>query len=106
LLGEVYLTLARRGSFILIGGQLLSTLISVLGAILVARFLGSTSYGQIAIALVPVSIASILSDLGINSALIKYSVLSTEKKRLLPAAKLTEYYGAETIAFKAQKIDL
>jgi len=31
----------------------------------------------------------------------------TEKKRVLPAAKkLTEYYGAKTIAFKAQKIDL
>jgi len=39
---------------------------------LVARFLGSTSYGQVTIAMIPVSIAALFGDLGVTSALIKY----------------------------------
>lgn len=56
-----------------------------------ARFLGSTNYGQIAIALVPVSIATLFSDLGVKSALIKFiSQYRHEKKNSeLPALVYT-----------------
>ena len=53
-------------------GQISSTLITAIAIIIVARFLGSTNYGQIAIAMVPISIAGLFIDLGINGALIKY----------------------------------
>lgn len=53
-------------------GQVSSTLITAIAIIIVARFLGSTSYGQVTIAMVPISIAGLFIDLGINGALIKY----------------------------------
>ena len=49
-----------------------STFITALGIILVARFLGSSSYGNITLALIPISIASLFGDLGVNAGLIKY----------------------------------
>ncbi|MBQ04089.1 hypothetical protein CL673_05180 [Candidatus Bathyarchaeota archaeon] len=53
-------------------GQISSTLITAISIIIVARFLGSTNYGQITIAMIPISIAELFIDLGINGALIKY----------------------------------
>jgi len=53
-------------------GQVSSTLITAIAIIIVARFLGSTNYGQVTIAMVPISIAGLFIDLGINGALIKY----------------------------------
>lgn len=53
-------------------GRITSTLIAAIGTILVARFLGSTSYGQVTVAMIPVSIAALFRDLGVTSALIKY----------------------------------
>lgn len=53
-------------------GQISSTLITAIAIIIVARFLGSTNYGQITIAMIPISIAGLFIDLGINGALIKY----------------------------------
>jgi O-antigen/teichoic acid export membrane protein len=53
-------------------GQASSTLINAIAIIIVARFLGSTNYGQVAIAMVPISIAGLLIDLGINGALVNY----------------------------------
>lgn len=53
-------------------GQISSTLITATAIIIVARFLGSTNYGQITIAMIPISIAGLFIDLGINGALIKY----------------------------------
>ena len=64
--------LSARGSLILLLGQIISTLVAALGSIIVARLLGSTSYGQVAVAMIPASIAALFRDLGITSALIKY----------------------------------
>ena len=72
---------SARGSFILLLGRIISTLFAALGAILVARFLGSTSYGQVTVAMVPVSIAALFWDVGVTSALIKYiAQYHSEKK--------------------------
>ena len=49
-----------------------STLITAIATIIVARFLGSTSYGQVTIAMIPISFASMFTNLGINNGLTKY----------------------------------
>ena len=55
-------------------GQMASTAISALGAILVARLLGSTSFGVIAIAMIPVNIALMTLNNGISQAMINHIV--------------------------------
>ena len=45
---------SAKGSMILIMGQMVATLISAIGTIIIARVLGSTSYGIVAIAQVHV----------------------------------------------------
>ena len=62
-----------RGSLILLIGQVSSTLITAMAIIIVARILGSTSYGQVTIAMIPISLASMFTNLGVNSGLIKYT---------------------------------
>jgi len=63
---------STRGSLILLLGKIVSTLVAALGMILVARFLGATSYGLLTVAMIPVSIAALFRDLGVTSALIRY----------------------------------
>jgi len=63
---------SARGSLILLVGQAASTLAQALGIILIARALGATSFGVVSVAYIPVSIAHILLNTGVNSALIKY----------------------------------
>jgi O-antigen/teichoic acid export membrane protein len=65
---------SAKGSLILIVGQMISTAISAIGAIIVARILGSTSFGLIAIATIPVNITLLLIHNGVSSALINYMV--------------------------------
>lgn len=63
---------SARGSLILIVGQLVSTLITALGTIIVARFLGSTKFGIIFIANIPISIALLFVNNGVSQALMKF----------------------------------
>jgi O-antigen/teichoic acid export membrane protein len=63
-----------KGSAILIIGQMASTAISALGSIIVARLLGSTSYGLIAIATIPINIALMSLNNGIRPAIINHIV--------------------------------
>lgn len=65
---------SAKGSLVLIIGQMISTAISAIGAIIVARILGSNSFGLIAIANIPVSIALMLINNGVSNALINYMV--------------------------------
>ena len=71
---------AAKGSAILIIGQMASTAISALGAILVARLLGSTSFGVIAIATIPVNIALMTLNNGIRPAIINHIVENRIKR--------------------------
>jgi len=61
-----------KGSFLLLLGQLASTLLSALSVIIVANFLGSYSLGEVTIVMVPVNIVILLNDFGVNNALIKF----------------------------------
>jgi len=56
----------------LVIGQIASTLIYAAGSILVARFLGSTTYGEMTIAMIPISIANLFGNPGIKGGLIRY----------------------------------
>ena len=67
---------SAKGSVILIIGQMASTLVSAIGAILIARILGSTSYGVISIANIPVSISMMLINNGVSNAIINYLVVA------------------------------
>jgi O-antigen/teichoic acid export membrane protein len=58
-----------KGSTILMIGQIASTAISAIGSIIVARILGSTSFGIISIALIPNSFAMMLINNGVTSAI-------------------------------------
>jgi O-antigen/teichoic acid export membrane protein len=61
-----------RGSLILLVGQVSSTLILAIGMMLVARFLGPTSFGSLNKAQSVVQIAVLVMNLGVQQAMIKY----------------------------------
>jgi len=61
-----------RGSLILMLGQVSSTLILAIGMLLVARFLGSVSYGSFTKAQSIVQIAVLLVNLGVQQAMVRY----------------------------------
>jgi O-antigen/teichoic acid export membrane protein len=63
---------AARGSMTLMIGRFFSTFISTIGSIIVARFLGSQSYGLMSIALIPYYIAILFVQNGTRSAMIRY----------------------------------
>jgi len=56
-------------------GQIASTIISALTIIVVARLLGPNQYGVVTIVMVPISLALLLQDLGVNTALTRYTAL-------------------------------
>jgi stage V sporulation protein B len=62
---------SARGSFHLLWGLVISTVISSVGSIFIARLLGSDLYGLYAIALTAPSLMGIFRDWGINSAMIR-----------------------------------
>jgi O-antigen/teichoic acid export membrane protein len=63
---------SARGSLVLMLGQMASTLINALGVIYVARLLGSSNYGLISIALIPVNVAMLLINNGVAAAMTKF----------------------------------
>jgi len=62
-----------KGGFNLFYGLILSTIISALGIIFLARLLSPSEIGILAIAVVAPNLFAILRDWGINSAMIKYT---------------------------------
>ena len=63
---------SARGSLTLIIGQGVSTFIMAVGSIVVARFLGSTSFGLLTVAQIPISMALLLVDGNISRGVMKY----------------------------------
>ena len=59
---------------VLIFGNILSSLISALGTVVIARILGASRFGILNIALIPISAALLIIDNGTNTAMIKYLV--------------------------------
>ena len=64
---------SARGSVILSVGLVVSNLVLALGVFLIARFLSAAEYGLYSIVLTVPSVLGFFQDLGVNSALVKYS---------------------------------
>ena len=69
-------------------GQISSTIITAVAIIIITRFLGSTEYGHVAISYIPISIASLFVDLGVNGALVKYLAQYCAENRIGEASAL------------------
>jgi O-antigen/teichoic acid export membrane protein len=63
---------SAKGGFSLFWGVSLSTTISALGVVIVAKLLGEGRYGLYTIVFVPSTLFGLFRDWGINSAMIKY----------------------------------
>lgn len=63
---------SARDSLILMTGRAVSIFVQFLGFIFIARVLGAESFGVVSIAYIPVSLAAILLNIGINEGLVKY----------------------------------
>ena len=63
---------SARGSLTLIIGQGISTFIMAVGSIVVARFLGSTSFGLLTVAQIPISMALLVINGNVSRGVMKY----------------------------------
>lgn len=61
-----------KGLLILMIGRGCTILIQFFGVVFIARQLGSYSFGEVSLAYIPTSMAIIIMDLGINSAIIRF----------------------------------
>ncbi|NLD65557.1 MAG: oligosaccharide flippase family protein, partial [Crenarchaeota archaeon] len=64
---------SAKGSFDLLWGLIVSTVISAVGTIFIARLLGSDEYGLYTVVLTVPAIIGIFRDWGVNSAIIKFT---------------------------------
>jgi PST family polysaccharide transporter len=64
---------SARGSLLLMVGQVVSTLVSALTIMIVARLLGPENYGVVTVVMVPIGLALLIQDLGVNSALTRFT---------------------------------
>jgi O-antigen/teichoic acid export membrane protein len=64
---------SARGSFFLISGTALATVIMAIASILIARFLGPELYGQYTLALVIPELLFLFTDLGISQGITKFT---------------------------------
>ena len=64
---------SARGGFNLFWGVAISSIISSVGVILLARLLSPPEYGIVAVALMAPNLITIFRDWGVNSAIIKYT---------------------------------
>ncbi len=72
---------SARGSLTLLVGQIVTAIISTFTVIWMARVLGPTAYGLYTIALLPISIALLFQDLGMNTALMRFCSLYRHEGR-------------------------
>jgi O-antigen/teichoic acid export membrane protein len=64
---------SAKGSFHLLWGLVVSTVISAIATIFIARLLGSDLYGLYGIAMISPSLIGVFRDWGINSAMVRYT---------------------------------
>ena len=72
---------SARGSLLLMVGQVVSTLVSALTVMVVARLLGPEKYGVVTVVMVPIGLALLVQDLGVNTALTRYLALWRSEDR-------------------------
>jgi len=82
---------SARGSFFLISGTALSTVIMAIASILIARLLGPDLYGQYTLALVVPQLLFIFTDLGINNGVIKFTASLRAKGEIYRMPDIIKY---------------
>jgi len=73
---------SARGSLLLMVGQVTSTVVSALTVMIVARLLGPENYGVVTVVMVPIGLALLIQDLGVNTALTRFTSLLRREERL------------------------
>ena len=73
---------SARGSLLLMVGQVVSTVVSALTVMVVARLLGPENYGVVTVVMVPIGLALLIQDLGVNAALTRFTALLRREGRL------------------------
>jgi O-antigen/teichoic acid export membrane protein len=73
---------SAKGSFHLLWGLVISTVISSISTIFIARLLGSDLYGLYGIALISPSLIGVFRDWGINSAMVRYTAQFLSENRV------------------------
>lgn len=72
---------STRGGFNLFWGIAVSSIISALGVIMVARILSPAEYGLVSISLIAANLIQIIRDLGIDQATIKYTAQYNQENK-------------------------
>ena len=78
---EGQLERSAKGAFILLIGRVLSLSLSALAVIIIARLIGSTAYGYVTMAMIPISIANLFSNPGVSAGLTRYIAYYTAEGR-------------------------
>ena len=73
---------SAKGSFHLLWGLVISTVISSIATIFIARLLGSDQYGLYGIVLIGPNLIGVFRDWGINSAMIRYTAQYRSEERI------------------------
>lgn len=82
---------SARGSFFLLSGTAISTVILAVGSILIGRILGPELYGQYTLAFVIPQLLFIFTDLGINQGIIRFSASLGAKDDINRLTKMIKY---------------
>lgn len=82
---------SARGSFFLISGTAISTVILSISAILIGRVLGPELYGQYTLALVVPQLLYLFADFGINQGIIKFTSSLRVKGEKYRLKKIIKY---------------
>jgi O-antigen/teichoic acid export membrane protein len=82
---------SARGSFFLVSGTALSTVVMAISTILVGRLIGSELYGKYTLALVIPSLLLLFADLGINQGIVKFTAGLRLKGETHRVAKIVKH---------------
>ena len=82
---------STKGSFILVSGTLIATVISAVASILIARFLGPDNYGIYSLSLVVPQIFFLITDFGIREGIIKFTIEARAKGQTSLGIKIIKY---------------
>jgi O-antigen/teichoic acid export membrane protein len=80
--------ISATGSFHLLWGLVISTVISSIATIFIARILGSSLYGLYTIALIAPTLIAVFRDWGINSAMVKFTAQFRAENRAAEARSI------------------
>ncbi|TFV96970.1 lipopolysaccharide biosynthesis protein [Leifsonia flava] len=73
-------TSASRGAVVMIGGQAVRVIVQLAGVVILARLLGPTDFGLVAMVTAVIGIGEVFRDFGLSSAAVQAKTLSPHQK--------------------------